>query len=727
MNPPDSSLKVGRKRLYLTGSRLHYEDERARYSLPVDAIGSISFDRGNVWMDPRVSIVGGVVGLVTFLLFVGSGGWSAGFVWLILGGIVFWIGVRAKCPKVILDAPPCRELGETKTDQRTRAIPLPAAHGRDLRRVERLCSAVSRMPSFGSRRGVATEADWTVQPKEKPEARVPSKKKAERSGPRGSSNRGEHGVWLEPKGLRVRCKDQRNAATIDDFVPYYDLREVAATRKGRLSSGDQAALVLCWFLCGFLLVWPLAAVLGPIWGAGVLILNILYFFGWFVIPIWSRLRAYTVLSLDVYGGHLPGLEQDAKGRALLPLTSRGKPVPDDEVHRLAARISAARKDFFDRAVKEGRSGKSDRSSPSPSPQDRTAAASGSLAGETRAGTDRKIGTSEGLPSRLDLLGELGRGGMATVYKARDRGLDREVAVKVLHESLLSDEEAVARFEREAKLIAGLEHPNLLGIYGVERLGEGRLGLVMPYVRGGTLRDLLRSTGGDGLKPDAVTRITREILKGLAFAHRRGVVHRDIKPGNIFLDEETDRVFIGDFGIARAVEGHTALTQTGTSMGTPNYMAPEQIDSSSEVDGRADLYAVGMMMWEMLTGEQPWGQESLFNVIFKQKTEDLPTPRSLGGSAPEHLLAVWRKATRKDPDDRWATAGEMLEALSRLEPLTKVGLDPEPTRPHPRREEGREVREGTGTRSAPSRHKGSASLGRDRSTAPENQPTRKWNR
>ena len=262
---------------------------------------------------------------------------------------------------------------------------------------------------------------------------------------------------------------------------------------------------------------------------------------------------------------------------------------------------------------------------------------------------------------VELLRELGRGGMATVYLARDRHLGREVAVKVLHENLLADEEAVARFEREARVVGKLEHPNILGLYGLTEVKGGRLGLVMPYVRGGTLAERLQRSGG-GLPLEEVEHITRSVLRGLAYAHGRGVVHRDIKPGNVFLGEGDGRVLIADFGIARAAGVQTALTQTGASMGTPNYMAPEQIDSVSDVDGQADVYAVGMMMWEMLTGERPWSDETLFSVIFKQKTEDLESPQRRRPEVPDALVEVWRTATRKDCSDRWPSAEAMLSAL-----------------------------------------------------------------
>lgn len=291
------------------------------------------------------------------------------------------------------------------------------------------------------------------------------------------------------------------------------------------------------------------------------------------------------------------------------------------------------------------------------------------------GAGTKLGPGEPSPTRgktalgtvgrssqgIVTLERLGQGGMATVFLAKDERLGRMVAVKVLHENRLGDQEAVARFEREARIVAGLDHPNILGLYGIEELDGGRVGLVMPYVQGGTLAQRLKEEDG-GLPVEEVIEITRSVLHGLSYAHGRGVVHRDVKPGNVFLDHQANRVLVADFGIATAAGGQTALTQTGSSMGTPNYMAPEQIDSVSDVDGRADIYAVGMMMWEMLTGEQPWAGETLFNVIFKQKMEDLESPVVRRNDIPDGLVSVWRKATRKNREQRWATADEMLRAL-----------------------------------------------------------------
>ena len=478
------------------------------------------------------------------------------------------------------------------------------------------------------------------------------------------------GVRIDDTGIWIRHASSTDEKMRTDLVPYTEIRQVRPILRRRIGIWWQVSGIMVWLIMGMMFTtmmgewdWVASEELAFL---AMLASALMWLTGWLIIPIIGFSRTHGVLALAVQGigERVPGLVDDRSGEMTLLLRTDEGPFRYEDVHKLAVEISSTRQRQLTKtpATQSGDAGGGG-VQPKSVPHRITTPEPAISGTEALDPSSSHKGRAREFSSRLDLGEELGRGGMATVFRARDRRLDREVAVKVLHESLLSDQEAVARFEREAKLIAGLEHPNLLGIYGVERFGEGRIGLVMPYVRGGTLRDLIRSTGGDGLEPAVVERITQEILKGLAFAHRRGVVHRDIKPGNIFLDEEADRVLIGDFGIARAAEGHTALTQTGTSMGTPNYMAPEQIDSSSEVDGRADLYAVGMMMWEMLTGEQPWGQESLFNVIFKQKTEDLETPRRLGGPVPDHLLMVWRKATRKDPDDRWATAEEMLGALA----------------------------------------------------------------
>lgn len=482
------------------------------------------------------------------------------------------------------------------------------------------------------------------------------------------------GVRMDDTGIWIRHAGGRAKRTREEFLRYADIRKVRPVLRRSMGVGWQVLAIIVWLI--MVPVVFVAAAGGSEWvdsELGVLALlatGVIWLTGWLIIPIIGSMNTYGMLAITCRGKDTcaSGVVNQRTGEINLRLRSDDGPLPYREVYRLAGKISSARQRVLTETPRD--------TSKAAERRDVQARGFGPRAGAsesaipqvpTRRSPSRRTDGTRGFPSRFDVMGELGRGGMATVYLAMDRRVGREVAVKVLHENLLNDRDAVARFTREAKLIAGLEHPNILGIYGIERLYGGRVGLIMPYVRGGTLRDLIRTKGQGGLDLDAVARITGEILRGLAFAHRKGVVHRDIKPGNIFIVGEIDRVLIGDFGIARAAEGHTTLTQTGTSLGTPNYMAPEQIDSTSEVDGRADLYAVGMLMWEMLTGVSPWGEESLFNVIFKQKTEDLAPPTSRRGKLSDDLLEVWQRATRKNPDHRWATSEEMLEALARAGP------------------------------------------------------------
>ena len=210
------------------------------------------------------------------------------------------------------------------------------------------------------------------------------------------------------------------------------------------------------------------------------------------------------------------------------------------------------------------------------------------------------------PAELDadytLMGELGRGGMAVVFRARDRDLGREVAVKVVRPRFAADEEAVARLAREARTVAQLEHPNIVGVYSIRHLADRSVALVMQLIPGRTLKQAVTEDGP--FDAASAEQVLRDIARALAYAHRAGVVHRDVKPENIFLDATSGRAMLSDFGVARVMDAPTELTATGTTIGTPTYMAPEQIDGVN-LDGRSDLYSLGMVGWEMLTGERPW--------------------------------------------------------------------------------------------------------------------------
>ena len=265
-----------------------------------------------------------------------------------------------------------------------------------------------------------------------------------------------------------------------------------------------------------------------------------------------------------------------------------------------------------------------------------------------------------LQTEYEILGELGRGGSAVVYRGRDRGLGREVAIKVVHpRALTADDDPVARLAREARTVAQLQHPNIVTVYAVRRLAGGGLALVMQLVPGRTLKAMVLH---DGPFPvERCRQVLQDVASALAFAHSRGIIHRDVKPENIFLDEESGRALLSDFGIARSDE-QDSMTRTGTAIGTPFYMSPEQIDGAA-VDGRSDLYSLGLVAWEMLTGQRPWDGESLYNVIFKQKNEQLPPIEALRPGVPLRLQYVIERMLQKNPAARWAGAEGLLSQLT----------------------------------------------------------------
>ena len=281
----------------------------------------------------------------------------------------------------------------------------------------------------------------------------------------------------------------------------------------------------------------------------------------------------------------------------------------------------------------------------------------------RSDTEPLVATTD-LDSDYEVLGELGRGATAVVYRARDRELGRDVAIKVIRPKFADDEETVARLAREARTVAQLQHPSIVTLYAVRRLRDGGLALVMQLVPGRTLRDILNDRGP--LTFERVDRVLRDVAAALGHAHHRGIVHRDVKPENIFIDETTGRALLSDFGVARSLEPDSRLTATGTAIGTPSYMSPEQIDGT-ELDGRSDVYSLGLVGWEMLTGRRPWDGESLYSVIYKQKREELPALDELRPDTPDRLVYLVEGATRKAPSDRWASADQFLEQASMIAP------------------------------------------------------------
>jgi len=265
-----------------------------------------------------------------------------------------------------------------------------------------------------------------------------------------------------------------------------------------------------------------------------------------------------------------------------------------------------------------------------------------------------------LEGDYELVGEQGRGGMAVVFRARDRSLGREVAVKVVRPRFAADAEAVARLAREARTVAQLEHPNIVGVYSIRHLGDGSVALVMQLVPGRTLKQAIVQ---DGPFPvERVEHVLRDVARALAYAHRAGVVHRDVKPENIFLDDVSGRAMLSDFGVARVMDAPTELTATGTTIGTPTYMAPEQIDGV-QLDGRSDLYSLGMVGWEMVTGERPWAGESLYSVIYRQKHDQLASIDAYRDDVPPRLQYLIEGLMPKNPDRRWASAARFLTLLA----------------------------------------------------------------
>ncbi len=265
-----------------------------------------------------------------------------------------------------------------------------------------------------------------------------------------------------------------------------------------------------------------------------------------------------------------------------------------------------------------------------------------------------------LTADYEILGELGRGGMAIVYLARDRQLGREVAIKVIHAAAGSDAETIARQLVEARTVAQLQHPNVVAIYAVKRLSTLGLALVMQYIPGRTLERAMREDGA--FTPERTESVLTDIAAALAYAHARGVIHRDIKPDNIFLNDETGRALLSDFGIALSAEHSGQSVTADVIVGTPAYMSPEQIDGL-ELDGRSDVFSLGLIGYEMLAGVRPWLDESISDVMYRQKAEPLTPLDEVRNDTPDRLRAAIERSVAKDRDDRWSSASEFLSAMT----------------------------------------------------------------
>ena len=265
-----------------------------------------------------------------------------------------------------------------------------------------------------------------------------------------------------------------------------------------------------------------------------------------------------------------------------------------------------------------------------------------------------------LSPHYELDCEIGRGGMGVVYRAKDRRLKRIVAIKVLPPELAFRSEIKTRFLREAETAAQLNHPNIVDIYAVDE-AEGLVYFVMAYITGDNLAKRLHDHGA--LSVDETRRTLRDVADALAYAHARGVIHRDIKPDNILIDAASGRPMVTDFGIARAVsDGDSRLTATGIAIGTPTYMSPEQAAGERTIDGRSDLYSLGILGYQMLTGEPPFIANSTPAILVKHISEN-PTPiEQRRADVPLDLARVIMLLLEKDPANRFPSASAVVAAL-----------------------------------------------------------------
>ena len=285
-----------------------------------------------------------------------------------------------------------------------------------------------------------------------------------------------------------------------------------------------------------------------------------------------------------------------------------------------------------------------------------------------------------------IISQIGQGGMATVYKAYQPSMDRNVAIKVLPSKLAESQEFIQRFQQEARIIAKLEHPHILPVFDYGE-NDGVTYFVMRYLDAGTLSDKMEK--GRPLPVNVIDHLFTQLAEALSYAHGFGIVHRDLKPSNALIDSQGN-VFLTDFGIAKLLESASPrLTQTDAIMGTPAYISPEQAQAG-KVDQRSDIYSLGIILYEMVTGQVPFVAETPLAVLLKHVGDQLPPPSSIKPDVPEAIEQVVLKSLAKHPGDRYSTVAEFLaawkdaleEAKSMPRSATTVNVPPKPPTPTP---------------------------------------------
>lgn len=267
----------------------------------------------------------------------------------------------------------------------------------------------------------------------------------------------------------------------------------------------------------------------------------------------------------------------------------------------------------------------------------------------------------------EIVEEIGKGGMATVFRAYQPNLDRDVAIKIIHRAIALDSVSMERFQREARLLTRLVHPHLLPIYDYDAAHDPPY-IVMRYLDSGTLKDVIDR---GKLPHEEIIYMLRQVASALDYAHRNNVIHRDIKPSNVMLDADGN-AFLTDFGIARTIEAGQDMTQSGYALGTPVYMSPEQGMGVEKLNSRADIYSLGIMTFQMLTGELPYTGETPLAIIFKHISDPIPDITQVDPSLTPAINTIMSKAMAKEPENRYANASEFVEDLAKALNVSRIG-------------------------------------------------------